>query len=205
MSDESNKADGSGPLAGLKVIDAAVLFAGPVIGTLLGDFGADVIKVEHPKGDALRTLGWQKDGVSLWWAFVSRNKRLVSIDFPARRPIKDSIRGTAFDFLPAGCDPGWVVPDALRDRYDLHLGDSRELLPRVLEPVDELDLFLHDSLHTSAHMTFEYETAWPVLRRGGILLSDDVFAWGAGSAFFDFARRVGRDVRTHGNYGGLAK
>ena len=53
-----------GPLKGLKVIDAAVLFAGPVIGTILADFGADVIKVEHPKGDALRTLGWHKDGVS---------------------------------------------------------------------------------------------------------------------------------------------
>jgi crotonobetainyl-CoA:carnitine CoA-transferase CaiB-like acyl-CoA transferase len=72
--------ESQGPLAGLRVIDAAVLFAGPVIGTLLADFGADVIKVEHPRGDALRTLGWQKDGVSLWWAFVSRNKRLVSID-----------------------------------------------------------------------------------------------------------------------------
>jgi len=71
---------GEGPLAGLRVIDAAVLFAGPVIGTLLADFGADVIKVEHPRGDALRTLGWQKHGTSLWWAFVSRNKRLVSID-----------------------------------------------------------------------------------------------------------------------------
>ena len=71
----------AGPLQGLRVIDAAVLFAGPVIGTLLGDFGADVIKVEHPRGDALRTLGWQKDGVSLWWAFVNRNKRTVSIDF----------------------------------------------------------------------------------------------------------------------------
>jgi crotonobetainyl-CoA:carnitine CoA-transferase CaiB-like acyl-CoA transferase len=70
----------SGPLAGLRVIDAGVLFAGPVIGTLLADFGADVIKVEHPRGDALRSLGWQKNGVSLWWAFVNRNKRLVSID-----------------------------------------------------------------------------------------------------------------------------
>ncbi len=69
----------AGPLAGLKVIDAGVLFAGPVIGTILADFGADVIKVEHPKGDALRTLGWQKDGVSLWWAFVNRNKRFVSL------------------------------------------------------------------------------------------------------------------------------
>lgn len=70
----------TGPLAGLRVVDAAVLFAGPVIGTLFGDFGADVIKVEHPQGDALRTLGWQKNEVSLWWAFVSRNKRLVSAD-----------------------------------------------------------------------------------------------------------------------------
>lgn len=71
----------AGPLAGLRVIDAGVLFAGPVIATLLADFGADVIKVEHPRGDALRTLGWKKDDVSLWWAFVSRNKRFVSIDF----------------------------------------------------------------------------------------------------------------------------
>lgn len=79
-----NPTDGAaGPLRGLRVIDAAVLFAGPVIGTLLGDFGADVIKIEHPRGDALRTLGWQKDGVSLWWAFVNRNKRTVSIDFGA--------------------------------------------------------------------------------------------------------------------------
>jgi formyl-CoA transferase len=70
----------AGPLSGLRVIDAGVLFAGPVIGTLLADFGADVIKVEHPRGDSLRTLGWQKNGVSLWWAFVSRNKRFVSIN-----------------------------------------------------------------------------------------------------------------------------
>lgn len=70
----------AGPLAGLRVIDAGVLFAGPVIGTLLADFGADVIKVEHPKGDALRSLGWHKDGVSLWWAFANRNKRYISLD-----------------------------------------------------------------------------------------------------------------------------
>jgi crotonobetainyl-CoA:carnitine CoA-transferase CaiB-like acyl-CoA transferase len=70
----------SSALSGVRVVDAGVLFAGPVIATLLSDFGADVIKVEHPKGDALRTLGWEKNGVSLWWAFVNRNKRCVSID-----------------------------------------------------------------------------------------------------------------------------
>jgi crotonobetainyl-CoA:carnitine CoA-transferase CaiB-like acyl-CoA transferase len=67
-------------LSGVRVVDAGVLFAGPVIATLLSDFGADVIIVEHPHGDALRSLGWEKDGVSLWWAFVNRNKRCVSID-----------------------------------------------------------------------------------------------------------------------------
>lgn len=78
---KNRSAEVDGPLKGLRVIDAGVLFAGPVIGTLLADFGADVIKVEHPGGDALRTLGWTKNDVSLWWAFVNRNKRLVSIDF----------------------------------------------------------------------------------------------------------------------------
>ena len=71
--------DKRGPMAGLRVIDAATLFAGPIVATLLGDFGADVIKVEHPGGDSLRNLGWEKDGVSLWWAVVNRNKRAVTL------------------------------------------------------------------------------------------------------------------------------
>lgn len=77
MSEE--RQTGPRPLEGLRVIDAATLFAGPVIGCLMGDFGADVIKVEHPRGDGLRSMGWNKDGVSLWWALVSRNKRCVTL------------------------------------------------------------------------------------------------------------------------------
>src|SRR5205807_6623096 len=67
------------PLEDLKVVDCATLLAGPLIATLLGDYGADVVKVEHPKGDALRSFGWVKDGVSLWWLFVNRNKACVSL------------------------------------------------------------------------------------------------------------------------------
>ena len=67
------------PLAGVKVVDAATIFAGPVAATLLADFGADVVKVEHPTGDSLRGLGWHRDGVSLWWAHANRNKRGVTI------------------------------------------------------------------------------------------------------------------------------
>jgi len=68
------------PLAGLRVLDAGVLFAAPLCATLLGDFGADVIKIEHPSGDPLRSFGWQEDGESLWWKVVARNKRSVALD-----------------------------------------------------------------------------------------------------------------------------
>lgn len=68
------------PLAGLKVIDAATLFAGPLIGTLFGDFGADVLKVEHPSGgDPSRNHGPSKGGVPLWWKMLGRNKRTVTL------------------------------------------------------------------------------------------------------------------------------
>jgi crotonobetainyl-CoA:carnitine CoA-transferase CaiB-like acyl-CoA transferase len=71
---------GSGPLAGLKVIDISTLFAGPLAATLLGDFGADVIKVEHPaRGDPARSHGPAKDGIGLWWKMLSRNKRCVTL------------------------------------------------------------------------------------------------------------------------------
>ena len=56
------------PLAGVRVVDVATLFAGPLAATILGDYGADVIKVEHPtKGDPARNHGPSKDGVPLWW------------------------------------------------------------------------------------------------------------------------------------------
>jgi crotonobetainyl-CoA:carnitine CoA-transferase CaiB-like acyl-CoA transferase len=70
----------TGPLAGIRAIDAATLFAGPSAAMLLADFGADVIKVEHPKGDPVRSHGYQKDGVPLWWKVISRNKRAVTLN-----------------------------------------------------------------------------------------------------------------------------
>ena len=68
------------PLTGLRVIDAATVIAGPTVGMLLGDFGADVIKVEHPRGDVLRQTGYQKDGVGLWFKMANRNKRCVTLN-----------------------------------------------------------------------------------------------------------------------------
>ena len=68
----------SGPLKGLRVVELGMLFAGPLIATNLGDLGAEVIKIEHPKGDVVRGLG--KGNNSLWWSVTARNKKLVGVD-----------------------------------------------------------------------------------------------------------------------------
>lgn len=73
--------EGGLPLRGLRVIDAATLAAGPMVATALGEFGAEVIKVEQPgSGDPLRTWGELKDGIGLLWKSMSRNKRCVTLD-----------------------------------------------------------------------------------------------------------------------------
>ncbi|MFD6924028.1 CaiB/BaiF CoA transferase family protein [Streptomyces sp. NPDC059944] len=70
-----------GSLSGLRVLDLATLFAGPLAATLLGDFGAEVVKVEHPRQpDPSRGHGPSKDGIGLWWKLLGRNKRTITLD-----------------------------------------------------------------------------------------------------------------------------
>ena len=73
-------ASGTGALEGIKVVDIATLFAGPLIATLMGDLGAEVIKVEHPRGDPVRDHGESKDGQGLWWKMLARNKRAITLN-----------------------------------------------------------------------------------------------------------------------------
>jgi len=69
------------PLEGIRVVEAATLFAAPIAGMLLGDYGADVIKIEHPsRPDPARGHGPSKDDVGLWFKTLARNKRLVTLD-----------------------------------------------------------------------------------------------------------------------------
>jgi formyl-CoA transferase len=71
-----------GPLSDLRVLELGTLLAGPFCGQLLGDMGAEVIKIEPPgQGDPLRVWGRQKAGEpSLWWPVVARNKKAITID-----------------------------------------------------------------------------------------------------------------------------
>jgi formyl-CoA transferase len=75
----------SGALDGLRVLDVATLFPGPLLAAMLGDLGADVIKLEPPGGDTLRELGVRVDGRSLTWAAVGRNKRGITLDLGQER------------------------------------------------------------------------------------------------------------------------
>jgi crotonobetainyl-CoA:carnitine CoA-transferase CaiB-like acyl-CoA transferase len=70
---------GHGPLAGVRVLDLGTVYAAPISAMLLGDYGADVLKIEHPRGDPARTHGPGKDGHGLWWKVISRNKRTATL------------------------------------------------------------------------------------------------------------------------------
>jgi predicted O-methyltransferase YrrM len=100
--------------------------------------------------------------------------RLVSIDLPNTDPDAQ---------IPENQKSGWIVPDKLRHAWELRIGDSRTLLPEVLQENGTIDLFLHDSLHTYEHMIWEYRESWPALRPQGFLVSDDVVS---NAAFSDF-------------------
>jgi crotonobetainyl-CoA:carnitine CoA-transferase CaiB-like acyl-CoA transferase len=75
-----DEAPASGPLVGVRVLDAGNMIAGPMAACFLGDYGADVIKIEHPTlHDPLRDWEPKRDDVSLWWKVLNRNKRLITL------------------------------------------------------------------------------------------------------------------------------
>ncbi len=111
----------------------------------------------------------------------NREGHLYSIDYP-----DPSTR------LPTG----WLVSYALRDRWTLTLGKSSVKLKPALEDTSLVDLFLHDSDHSYRNMMFEFRTAWPYIRKGGLLLSDDT---NVNRSFSDFSEEVDRKpVRFYG-------
>lgn len=139
--------------------------------------------------------------------------RLVSIDLPpaAHRTEVQAGAEVRIGLHSPSDSVGSSVPERLRDRWQLCLGDSLELLPRLLETDRPISMFVHDSLHTYEHMTREYNLGFEALQEGGLLVSDDIglnTAWAEfctghglapvrfskaeyGSGMFGFAQKTG--------------
>jgi formyl-CoA transferase len=118
-----------GPLADLRVIETGVLLAGPFCGQLLGDFGADVIKVEQPgSGDPMRQWGREKPhGQSLWWPVVARNKKSVTANLRLERGQELVRRLVAeSDILVENFRPGTL------ERWGLGWDDLSRIKPRLV-------------------------------------------------------------------------
>ena len=102
----------NGALSDIRVIEMGQLLAGPFCGQLLGDFGAEIIKVEPPKvGDPMRQWGREKPhGKSLWWPVVARNKKSITVNLrveDGQNIIKELIKST--DVLIENFRPGTPV------------------------------------------------------------------------------------------------
>jgi len=126
---------------------------------------------------------------SFMLAALARNGRgeLHSIDLPNyEETYFPSLGKSPIAVLPSGKTVGFLIPEGLRPRWHLHRGNTRELLREVLDDLQGVDIFLHDSEHTYETMMFEFETAWPRLKPGGLLLSDDV-EWN--NSFPDFCHQ----------------
>ena len=113
----------SGPLAGLKVLELGQLIAGPFAAKTLGDFGAEVVKVEPPgTGDPLRKWRLLKNGTSVWWQVQSRNKRSVALDLkdPQAQEIVRKLASEADvlieNFRPGALEGWGLGPDRLLER-----------------------------------------------------------------------------------------
>ena len=134
---EAAEPDGSslsdGPLAGIRVVEFGQLLAGPYVGTLLGDFGADVIKVEPPPaGDAMRDWGrLRHNGHSLWWAILGRNKRSITLNLRGEagqrvaRQLVESVDVVLENFRPGTMEEWGLGPE------DVHAINPRAVYARV--------------------------------------------------------------------------
>ncbi len=118
---------------------------------------------------------------------LEQNKKghLYSIDLPfsQRKLSKKEIKNREESF-PSQKKEGWLVPESLHNRWTLHLGDSKTLLPKLLSELGKCNLFLHDSDHSYKHMSWEFETVWPCLT--SLLLADDIRL---NNAFDDFVKK----------------
>jgi Methyltransferase domain len=124
-------------------------------------------------------------------AALARNRhgRLHSIDLPTFQRGARLAPGESPVSIPPGRSTGWAVPQRLRGPWDLRIGPSQRLLPRLAGEVGSIGIFLHDDLHTPRHLAFELATVRPHLAPGAVVLADNT-VW-TGRSFPRFAQQLG--------------
>ena len=173
-----------GPLTNVRVMEFGQLIAGPLVGTLLGDFGAEVIKVEPPNGDQMRDWGQVRHrGRTLWWSVLARNKRSVALD------LKDPEAASVALELAAGAD---VVVENFRpgamERWGLGPEQVLEANPSCIYA--RVSGYGQESRYRDrpgfasggeAISGLRYSNGYPgeAAPRGGISLGDSLAAWSA--------------------------
>jgi len=118
----------TGPLVGLRVLELGSFIAGPFAGQLLGDYGAEIIKVETPgRGDPMRTWGVTHHGQGLWWPAIARNKRSVAVDMRrgAGRELIGRLAGRV-DVVLENFRPGRL------DEWGLGYGELQQRNPGII-------------------------------------------------------------------------
>ena len=128
MTMQEQKENATGPLADLKVLELGSMLAGPFVGSMLGDFGAQVVKVEKPgKPDSLREWPPHKEGIALWWKTMSRNKKLVTLDIsrPEARKIALKLMSQS-DIVVENFRPGTL------EKWGFGPAELRQQFPRVV-------------------------------------------------------------------------
>lgn len=159
-------------MAGIRVLDLGTVYAAPITAMLLGDWGADVIKVEHPRGDPARTHGRSKDGYGLWWKVIARNKRTITLNFSKPdgqdilRRLVEQADVVIENFRPGVMEKWGLGPEELQKinpnlvmlrvtvfgqeglyHRDVSSGGGQDIDLSLLEPVvGVLGLELHDSI-----------------------------------------------------------
>jgi len=114
----------------------------------------------------------------------NRKGRLISIDFPSYK-CKESVYNLTENEI------GQYITNGLKDRWQLILGKSSEIIPKLLNNnIWEIDIFIHDSLHTYENMLWEFTTVWPRIKNGGLLLSHDT---DRNDAFLNFVNGMGKN------------
>ncbi len=128
---------------------------------------------------------------------LDTNKKgtLYSIDVPWYTVTENwRARYTEDELVPRAIEEqsGWMIPDYLRSRWQLIPGKSTDRLAPLLEEVGAIDLFFHDSQHTYETMIWEFQNAWPAIKKGGVLIAHNT---NKNEAFSDFGKSVGIKTR----------